>query len=500
MNHRFKLFTLLIGLLFILIACTSPVTEPETPGDAQTPAGETVIDIKITGDGVDLTFDQDVYRTLEEQVLTTTNVSSSGEVAEIEISGILLFPYLEANGVDVDKIVAINLIADDGYRTTVEQEMWEGSDMMIITTINGESLEMARSALPGKRSMYWVKNLAEIQIAVGEKQDEKSEVNTVLVMRELIREMDAQRLNNQGFEVDAYSLQTLFEKHGHVPTRPVKLIAQDGLEKTETLDVFLAQYITFEFEEEDNTPLYFSEEISDGMRVKFLELVIADDQALFLGNEIGLKELFEAVGMRQAEAYRLSAIDGFSVEVPADAIEFGKIYLDDSERLRTKFEGYDLSDVEGKGSVKNICSIEAVGESTTESQSSRVPLLKVFVGDERTLISKEDFMALPQIEKKLTRVNSKGQLTEGVYVGVHWSEIARAVGIDPDTSVTLVASDGYEVMLTSDVLNDPDSLFAITQDGEPIKSDGDGKTWFCASENFTANHWAKYIVKIVIDQ
>jgi hypothetical protein len=82
---------------------------------------------------------------------------------------------------------------------------------------------------------------------------------------------------------------------------------------------------------------------------------------------------------------------------------------------------------------------------------------------------------------------------------VHWTEIAKLIGVDASSDITVVASDDYEAAITSDVLNDADSLFALYQDGENIQSEGDGRVWFCASENFTANNWTKFIVKIVIE-
>lgn len=510
MKHRTQLLSLLIVLLLIVTSCTpqSAAPAPQTPAEVETPAtevtetpAETVVNVKITGEGVDLTLDQATYDSLEEVSVQTTNVDSKGEVSDVEVTGIVLFDYLSANGVDVEKIAAVNLVADDGYQISVEKAMWEDSELMVITKSDGEAVDMARSALPGKRAMYWVKNLTEIQLDTSAVEENQSDLDTVLVVRELIHEMDDEELNNFGYEVDAYSLRKLFEQFGKVPTQAVKMIAEDGLEKTETADVFLAQYVTFEFEDgtEDNTPLYFSEEISDGMRVKFLKLAVAENQALFFGKEISFQDLFESVGMKKADSYRLVAIDGFSVEVPAEAIEYGKIYVDDDEHLRTVFDGYDLSEVKGKGSVKTISRIEAIGGTTEASGDTGTPLLKVFVGDDRRQVSEEEFLALPQIEKHLSRTNSKGETSEADYSGVHWSELAKALNFDPDTTVTLVASDGYEVVLTSDILNDPDSLFAITQDGAPIESEGDGKVWFCASENFTANYWVKYVAKIVIE-
>ena len=99
----------------------------------------------------------------------------------------------------------------------------------------------------------------------------------------------------------------------------------------------------------------------------------------------------------------------------------------------------------------------------------------------------------------MTKTNSKGETTTAVYEGVHWSELADFLDTSAETDLVLVASDDYEMSINSDMLNDPDSLFALYQDGEEIESEDDGRVWFCASENFTANNWVKYVVKVVIE-
>lgn len=512
MKRSGKKLALALVLLMLLTACgqtaTQEATETETAASVETEApvaeiGETPVDIKVTGQNVELTLDRAAYEATGEQTLRTSHVDSKGETTEVEITGIVLKEYLMANGIDFDSVAAINLVAADGYQISVERSMWEDADLMVITKIDGDELESARSALPGKRAMFWVKDLSEIQLDESGTAEEETQVSRVLIVREAVREMEAEKENNFGYEVDAYSLEELFETYLDKPEQPVKMIAKDGLEKSETADVFLDQYVSFEFEEgtEDDTPLYFSEDLSDGMRVKFLDRVTTGSDALFFGEEVELQQLLADIGMKEADMYALTAIDGFRVEVPAESIAFGKIVPDEEGFLKTAFEGYDMSDIKGKGSIKNILTIEAVGESADTGDTSAVgtTLLKVFVGDEKKELTEDEFNALPQIEKHLARTNSKGETFEGDYKGVHWNDLAEKLGIDPDTAVTLVASDGYEVKLTPDIMTDPDSLFAMEENGAPIESEGDGRIWFCASENFTANYWVKYVTKIVTE-
>ena len=359
--------------------------------------------------------------------------------------------------------------------------------------------------------MYWVKDLAKIELIIGEAGDSSAAaVEQIDIFREGVTAIEGEQLNNFGFEVTSYSLKDFFEKYiGALPTDPLTMIARDGFEKTETADVFFQNYVTLEAEEgeEEDLPLYFSETISDGMRVKQLDFVISGTNAVYFGSEITVPELFEAVGMAEAESYSFIASDGFETVVPADALEYGLIYTDEEEGyIRASFEGYDWGDTKGGGKVKYLLTIKASGEmaqtagaDTEDTSQSEEPLIKCFVGDQKVILTEADFLALPQIEKTLTKTNSKGETTTAVYKGVHWTEIAAFIGAEAMSDAVIVASDGYEVTITADMLNDPDSLFALYQDGEYIESEEGGRVWFCASENFTANNWVKYVTKIVIE-
>lgn len=111
-----------------------------------------------------------------------------------------------------------------------------------------------------------------------------------------------------------------------------------------------------------------------------------------------------------------------------------------------------------------------------------------------------EFRALEQKEFTLTRTNSKGKTTTGTYTGVQPSVLLKAIGAQDYSSIKLTASDGYEQIYTKDIMEAPDALFAILQDGAPISEDAeDGQIWFCAGEGFEANYWTKYVTKITVE-
>ena len=122
-----------------------------------------------------------------------------------------------------------------------------------------------------------------------------------------------------------------------------------------------------------------------------------------------------------------------------------------------------------------------------------------FDGAASTELTLGEFLDLPQMTVQLTRTNSKGKTTTGIYTGVHWTELAKAIGVSNTQSVLLVASDGFEQVYPLEVLQAPDSLFALYQDGKPITQEAhNGQVWFCADGEFTANFWTKFVVKVVV--
>lgn len=112
----------------------------------------------------------------------------------------------------------------------------------------------------------------------------------------------------------------------------------------------------------------------------------------------------------------------------------------------------------------------------------------------------EEFAKLPQHTFEINRTNSKGVTVKAKYTGVKWGDLAKAIGAENATKVTLVGSDGYEQAYSIATLTTGNSLFANLQDGANIsKSPLEGQVWFCADESLTANYWAKYVNKIIVE-
>lgn len=349
--------------LLMLFAALYGCTQQKSPDTQLAPDAA----VKISGDGIDITLTAADMQAREQKTFKCTNVESGGKINEVTVSGFSLRDILAENGVFLDEVGSLNLLASDGYSVIVPSEYYVGFDVYILLGFEGESLEYPRSCIPDQRAMYWVKNLSKIEL-IGKTGTEKTKeqiVNRIDVFREGLKELEVIMLNYKDSQLPAYSLKAYCEKNNISITHDtVTMIARDGFKKEELADFYLENFVALESNQNtDDMPLYFSETMNGGMRVKQLDYVIWGNRAVYFGDEISVSDLFVAAGMGKAESYVFTADDGFELIVPYDAIEFGKIYTDEEKGfIRAEFDGYDFKDAKGGGKVKYLVSIKIAGD------------------------------------------------------------------------------------------------------------------------------------------
>ncbi len=513
-----KLSYVLMGLMVILLAFTgcSAGSDLLIQNDYQ---------LTITGEGVNLILTGEDMKSMELETIESSAVDSAGNVTDVTVTGFSLSKLLLQHNIELQNTTDVTFTASDGYVMNAPLAEYEGSDIFVLLKYDGEALETPRSAIPGKRAMYWVKDLAQIDIASGMiSASGATDITEIQFFFENASALRAESLQYDGTDVPSYSLRAYFD--AFLPNNNADiftLIARDGFDKVETADVFFSCYVSMlegSSDQESNAPQYFSETLNRGMRVKQLDIVKAENVAIYFGNDISVSQLFDTLEIGGYDEYIFKATDGYETIIPAGAIEFGAIYPDDEEGyIRASFDGYDFGSTPGGGRVKYLSAIiprgnrieqaSVAGDRTvlsaaavqelTQNIDPNAPLFTVQANGADTVISEVEFMSLPLLELDISRTNSYGETASGTYIGVHWTEIADFVGVDENSAITVIASDGYEIKLSPEMLLDPGSIFGLYENGEYIESEGDGRLWFCVSENFTANNWAKYIVEIVVD-
>ncbi|MEG2002793.1 MAG: hypothetical protein RR107_06855, partial [Clostridia bacterium] len=276
--------------------------------------------LEISGMGIDEKYDSAALAKMKLQEITCKTTSSSGETKTVTVKGFSLKDILKAKNVELKDVPSVNLIASDGYIMNATVAEYGSSDIYVLLEYEGEKLTSPRSCIPDKRTMYWVKNLSKIELVKGEV-EKLAEVSEIGLFVEGKNALTAEKIDNRGEKVDAYSLKAYFEKtFGKTQKENLKLIALDGFEKNETADVFFKNYVSTAVDKKD-APLYFSDKISDGMRVKQLDMVIGNGVAAYFGQEITVEKLFKAVGMKNATSYKFIASDGFETTIPQEALK-----------------------------------------------------------------------------------------------------------------------------------------------------------------------------------
>ncbi len=372
MGRKKLLIIVVVLTVFVFARCcgndtdSKPEVSTQLAQERSEPAADAMLE--VIGGGIDINLDAQQMLARPQKTFTCKNVSSSGEIAEVEVTGFSLDELLSENGLPMSDIMSINFVGDDGFVMAASADIFADTEVYIMLVKNGDVLAYPTSCIPDQRAMYWVRDLVRVELTITETAlvAAKKSVDRISIFREAAGELTSDLLDNRGTKVASYSLRAYFEKFAtKLPLVPVTLIAGDGFKKTETPAVFLRGFVTLESEpgSEDELPLYFSEEMNIGMRVKQLDAIIAEGEAIYLGREISVSKLFALVEMKEAPSYRFIAGDGYETEIPFAAIPFGKICFDDNNGyMRASFEGYDFTGVGGRGIVKYLTFIEAVDE------------------------------------------------------------------------------------------------------------------------------------------
>ena len=502
---RLLKFLVVFMMLFGIFGCTNQ------GGNSDVSLGE----IKITGLGLDLTLDSEVLSSYELKEIDTTSLSSKGDLTELTITGYDLAEILKDNSIDLFADTGnVVLKAADGYEMTAANQEYAKDGIYILVKEDDEALESYRSAIPTKRAMYWVKDLVEIELLEVENKsgNNKNDATTggsltqIQFFYENSKDLAVHSLNYKDTQQDFISLNEYNTAFNNTDLKTLTIKAADGFERSETSTIFNSAYISKfpnDSEFSDVVPLYYSEEMGKGMTMKQIQMAVSQNLAIYFGNEITVSELFDMAGMADAKEYVFVASDGFEMPVPKETIEKGKIFLDEEEGfVRVSFP--DSTSLKGKGNLKHLSYINAVVDNSGSNADAEAgdkgdSLFELNVKGTSYFVNEEEFMSLPIIEHEISRTNSYQETTVGVYKGVHWSELAKKFEFDADVNAKFVASDGFEALSTSDILNHPDTMIALYQDGEYIRSEGDGKVWLAVSDEFTANNWIKFISKIIIE-
>jgi len=169
----------------------------------------------------------------------------------------------------------------------------------------------------------------------------------------------------------------------------------------------------------------------------------------------------------------LTAADGYSVTFSTSEVPYDALYLStmrDGEEIEPSLAGIDVST---KYQVKDLVQIDC---SLGESEDIEPFSLVMQVNDSRMQFTREELEMTPYYMEGLgAYTTSAGTYKENLYGGVSAADfISSFIDLTEDMTVTVTASDGYEMSYSgADLLDDSEGewIFAFYQDGEYLPLD-----------------------------
>lgn len=372
-RKTFKLISILFIFIMLFTACSQTGNETISEGNGEPQVDLSSYNIKIIGlDSGEQTITAEEVVNMETITLNTTNISSSGEVVEGEVKGTKIDNILSQYGVSQKDYDGIRFFAGDGYSIIVPKEILEAEDVLIHWEFDGKPLnekhQPLRIAVPDERSMYWIGQLAGMELI--KESAEEAEGGKIVFLYAACNALEPEDYTYYENVDQAVKTADMLETF-NLPSESedVFIEAVDDYSKTEKKDIFLTGYIKFTGED---TPLFLSPELPKGMHVKNILWIqngstryISESQAFtkyadelinVLDDEcVPLSKIEELTGLPEGETYLFTAADGYTKELDRETFLKGAIYSRNNGGYGISFEGMDK-----KAKVKDILSIEIV--------------------------------------------------------------------------------------------------------------------------------------------
>lgn len=520
--------------IVMLAGCNNTTPAEDSYGEATTAKAEKTTaaspesanDLTYEGSlkfvGLDKEFEipyNDIYA-MTPVTMDVSHISSSGEVSEQTVTGVRLEDLLQANGGSKAGFGSIRFTAGDGYAISMPAEVFADKDIILAWAFDGENLDdkkmPLRVAVNDERSMYFVANLVEVAFEAASEMGATLLTGDKVVFMEsaftLMETEDFMYYDSNDLAVSAKSLAKSYAED-HIDA--IEFVASDGYAKSESFDVFAEGFIKINGED---APLFTGLDLPKGMNVKYiLKMVTADatfmsvnsgfDSAeienVELDGDAGVK-LSDLVAMAGLEAasYTITATDGYAKDVTQAELEIGMAYVNNDGTVTIKFN----DDNPKKSKIKNALTIVAASGAPIESSEDKEATEEVedvsgwLVTFDGLSDGAFDFDQ-DRAERKLEKVALHTEkMKDDVAKAEDWEgyrvlDILEWLKVDDFSSIIVVASDGYEVELVKDMV-DEETILADVKNGEAM-TDADNMVQLVQNTEF-ATTWVKGVAKIIV--
>ncbi len=522
-----------LGLVLIMVAAllsgcasgesaTEPAAQPEQEAGTLHYEGELV----FKGEEVSFSIPYDEIYEREPVTREVHHISSSGEESTNQVTGVVLGELLAEKGISQGDYSSVRFTAADGYAIDMPQEILAAKDVILAYEFDGEALDEKkmplRVAVDGERSMYYVSNLASIEFFKSDVVETAVETNErkIVLLETAASEMPSEVFTYYENEDQAILMADLTAAHCGNAFAKVRFVASDGFEKIESADVINQGFLKITGED---APLFTGRDLPKGMNVKYVTVMEAADttfvsaaQAMTLLGEFTTNEktgvcLADLVGLAGLEAdyLVLAANDGYSVEVPKAAMKDGVVYVNSDGTNTVKF----APNYPKNTKIKNLLTIEAGDgsnaivvdnggeEAKAEKEESAVVVGSAWEIEFSGLSDGSFTFTSDKAERKLERIAlhteriKNDEVKADDWEGYKVLDVLDFLHVDTFESLTIVAGDGYEVVLTADQV-DEETVLAVVRNGEAM-DDPDNLVQLVQNTEFSTT-WVKGVAKIVV--
>lgn len=262
---------------------------------------------------------------------------SNGDKVSVKATGPLLDTLVKAYGGDTADFSTVRFRAGDGYSVAMTSGMIEDSDVIVSYYDNGAPHEPengpVRIVVPGQRAMYWVRMLTQIDF---ETEASALTPESLILLDTALPELDDENIERNGAAMQAVRTSALISEYSDIDDNTVYnvyMTASDGLNKNETKENFLNNYIRTSGE---NSPEFTGPELPDGMTVNglmkinygstaFLSMAqLYEKDGTATGEGVPFSALLKAVGNMTSDEYRITDAEGnsagYTLEELSDAV------------------------------------------------------------------------------------------------------------------------------------------------------------------------------------
>ncbi len=253
----------IIAALLILGGCVPE----ETTDRAPVPGADELTVIVYTPAGEMVKLPELAIRSMPEITGEAEAINAAGHSVSVPYTGHELEGVLERVGVARSDLGGVRIVSRDGYGIELPRAVILEREIILATRVYGDD-ELKpedrpfRVVVPGERTMYWGRGLAELHLHAVEA---PPVITTLVVLADGVTAPGA-RLDLVAILGDA--------------SATVTMLASDGMERREVLDPARRYYI--DLDDDDRAPFFNSPDHARGMNLRHVMAVLHEGRAYLL--------------------------------------------------------------------------------------------------------------------------------------------------------------------------------------------------------------------------